>query len=90
MRRILLGATVLLLATFGAVTPSAKQSEEDRIPELRLPKEIRVKPRGGARSGNCSGPGQRLNCWEDEEQMMSICVCVSGPRPASHFRLVLQ
>lgn len=28
------------------------------------------------------------SCWEDEEQLMSICVC--GPRPSSHFRLILQ
>jgi hypothetical protein len=27
--------------------------------------------------------GQRLSCWEDHEQMMSICVCVSGGKAAS-------
>lgn len=81
---------MLLLATAGAATLSATQSDKGRIPELRLPTEIRVKPREGARSSSCSGPGQRVSCWEDQEQMMSICVCVSGPRPASHFRLVLQ
>lgn len=90
MRRRLLSAMLLVLAAAGAVTLSATQSDKERITELRLPKEIRVKPRGENRSTGCSGPGQRVSCWEDEEQMMSICVCVSGPRPASHFRLVLQ
>lgn len=32
--------------------------------------------------------GQTLTCWEDEEQLMSVCVC--GPRGSSHFRLVLN
>lgn len=81
---------MLVMATAGAMTPSATQADKDRVPELCLPKEIRVKPRGETRSSGCSGPGQRISCWEDEEQMMSICVCVSGPRPASHFRLILQ
>lgn len=25
--------------------------------------------------------GQKLSCWEDEEQLMSICVCAGGGSP---------
>lgn len=48
---------MLVMATAGAMTLSATQADKDRVPELRLPKEIRVKPRGETRSSGLQRAG---------------------------------
>jgi hypothetical protein len=76
MKNKLLSVTLLLLAIIGSLTLSA-QTPAERTIALRLPQKLTLTPKNGARSTSCPA-GQHLYCYEDHEQMMSVCVCAQS------------